>query len=86
MFNTQTANPARPGSPAGNVATASQMPERFIRLPEVITRTGLSRSSIYAAIQRGAFPASVSLGGKSVAWLESEITAWQGARIATRTH
>ncbi|MEN3813648.1 AlpA family phage regulatory protein, partial [Chromobacterium piscinae] len=44
----------------------------------------LSRSSVYDAIKRGSFPAPVSLGGKSVAWLSSEIDVWMAGRIAAR--
>ncbi|MFA1667573.1 helix-turn-helix transcriptional regulator [Chromobacterium piscinae] len=56
----------------------------FMRLPEVISTCGLSRSSVYDAIKRGSFPAPVSLGGKSVAWLSSEIDVWMAGRIAAR--
>lgn len=76
-----TTQPAATGK-----ADTSAKAERFLRLPEVMSRTALSRSGIYAAIQRGEFPHSIPLGGKSVAWLESEITAWQDARIAHRQH
>lgn len=58
--------------------------ERFLRLPEVIHQCGLSRSTLYDLIARNAFPAQVSLGGKNVAWLQSEITAWMAERIAHR--
>ncbi|HEM8703424.1 MULTISPECIES: helix-turn-helix transcriptional regulator [Enterobacter] len=58
--------------------------ERFLRLPEVIHQCGLSRSTLYDLIARDAFPAQVSLGGKNVAWLQSEVTAWMAERIAHR--
>lgn len=58
--------------------------ERFLRLPEVIHQCGLSRSTLYDLIARDAFPAQVSLGGKNVAWLQSEVTAWMSERIAHR--
>ena len=54
---------------------------RFIRLPEVITRTGLKRSSIYAAVLAGTFPAQIPLGERAVGWDESEVSAWIEARI-----
>ncbi|KGI65692.1 hypothetical protein LA04_02400 [Enterobacter sp. UCD-UG_FMILLET] len=57
--------------------------ERFLRLPEVIHQCGLSRSTLYDLIAREAFPAQVSLGGKNVAWLQSEVTAWMAERIAS---
>lgn len=58
--------------------------DRFMRLPEVIHTTGLSRSTLYDLISREQFPAQYSLGGKNVAWLASEIDDWVQARIAQR--
>ena len=52
------------------------MSARLIRLNEVIFRTGLSRSRIYQYINEDKFPANVSLGGRSVAWVDFEITQW----------
>lgn len=57
------------------------MATTLIRLPEVIARTGLQRSSIYAAVQAGTFPAQIPLGERAVGWDESEISAWIEARI-----
>lgn len=57
------------------------MPIRILRLPEVKERTGLSRSTIYLYIARGAFPGSISLGPRAVGWVESDIEAWLQARI-----
>ncbi|MFO1373112.1 MAG: AlpA family transcriptional regulator [Agitococcus sp.] len=49
----------------------------FIRKKEVMRRTGLSSSSIYDLMSRNLFPQSIKLaGGKSVAWLESDIEQW----------
>lgn len=50
--------------------------ERILRLPEVRTRTGLSRSAIYAKITQGRFPAPKKLGVKMVGWYESQIAQW----------
>lgn len=49
---------------------------RILCLPQVKTATGLSRSSIYAKVKDGQFPRYISLGARSVGWLESEIQAW----------
>lgn len=60
----------------------SSQPEiRFIRLPEVLALCGKSRSSIYAAIKKGEFPAPVKLSVRSSAWIKSEIAAWAEARV-----
>lgn len=54
----------------------------LIRLPEVLRRTALSKTSIYDLAKSGDFPASIPLGGKAVAWLESEVEQWIQSRIA----
>lgn len=53
----------------------------LIRIKQVIHKTGKSRSSIYAAIKEGTFPAPISLGPRSVGWIEAEINAWIESRI-----
>ena len=57
------------------------MTHRMLRLHEVIRRTGMSRSSIYKAMSENRFPAQISLGARSVAWLEDEIDEWLQQRI-----
>lgn len=57
---------------------------RFIRLKEVMHITGLGRSSIYNYMAEGRFPKTVSLGGRAVAWVESEIQDWMLGRISGR--
>ena len=57
------------------------MSKRFIRLPEVKVKTGLSRSSIYLRMSNGGFPQSISLGGRAIAWLDSDIFQWLDDRI-----
>ena len=59
----------------------SENPPSFIRLPRVKERTGLSRSSIYAKIEVGAFPPPINLGARAVAWIDHEIAAWMHARV-----
>lgn len=57
---------------------------RIIRLKEVMLLTGLSKSSIYRYADGKAFPQAVSLGGRSVGWVESEITQWLQGRMNER--
>jgi len=52
------------------------MSKKFIRLPEVKNKTGLSRSSIYLRMSNGEFPQSISLGGRAIGWLETDIDQW----------
>ena len=68
--------------------------KRFIRLPEVLTRTGFGRTSIYRKMEEGSFPRSVKLGGpledhnvfdsRAVAWIEDEVDQWIESRIGDR--
>ena len=57
---------------------------KFLRLPEVISVTGLSRSALYRLIAEGTFPPSIRIGGRSVAWCDEEVNAWIEERI--RSH
>ena len=52
------------------------MVNKILRLPQVKSQTGLSRSTIYLRIKNKEFPESISLGGRAVGWLESDIQAW----------
>ena len=54
----------------------------LIRIGQVRARTGLSRSTLYAYIQEGRFPAPVSISERCVAWVEAEIDRWIAERIA----
>lgn len=55
---------------------------KFLRLPAVCERTGLSRTQIYRLEAEGKFCRRVKLGVATSAWVESEVQAWAAARIA----
>ena len=55
-------------------------PDRMLRAPQVIIRTGLSRSTIWRRVKAGDFPPPVELGVQAVGWPESEIVAWLESR------
>lgn len=57
---------------------------RFLRLPDVIRLTGLSKSTIYKMVKEGQFPRSVPIYGSSVAWPASEVSEWTQSRIKIR--
>lgn len=59
---------------------------RLIRIREVIRLSGISRSFIYQLCSDNLFPKSIQLvpGGKSVAWLESEVIDWIDSRVKAR--
>ena len=54
--------------------------DRLLRLAEVRTRCGLSRSSLYRKMREGSFPAPLKVGVRAVRWPESEIEAWLATR------
>lgn len=56
----------------------------FVRLPAVLERTGLSRSTIYSMVEKGEFPKPVKLSERAVAWPDYEIAAWVDSRLADR--
>ena len=68
--------------------------KRFIRLPEVLSRTGYGRTTIYRKMEEGTFPRSVKLGSppidpnvfdtRAVAWIEDEVDQWIDSRIEDR--
>ena len=53
----------------------------ILRLPAVKARTGLSRSTIYLRVSDGSFPSPISLGARSVGWVESDIEEWISHKI-----
>lgn len=57
------------------------MIQRILRLPQVKTFSGLSRSTIYLRISEGLFPRPLQLGRRMVGWPEAEIAALNAARI-----
>lgn len=61
------------------------MTHTILRLPDVKTSTGLSRSTIYLRIAQGVFTKPVSLGGRAVGWPASEVAVLNAARIAGKT-
>lgn len=59
------------------------MADRHLRRPAVEELTGLSRSTIYDLMAKGAFPRPVRLTAKAVAWPESVIAEWLSQRPKT---
>ncbi len=52
------------------------MAARFIRMKEVMNRTGFARSTVYYHVKKGSFPKSVRLGPSLSVWVEAEVEAW----------
>ena len=74
--------------------TTPKQKHRFIRLNEVLSRTGFGRTSIYRKMEDGSFPKSLKLGGppkdpnvfdsRAIAWIEDEVDQWIESRIENR--
>ena len=74
--------------------TTPKQKHRFIRLSEVMSRTGYGRTSIYRKMEDGSFPKSLKLGGppkdpnefdsRAIAWIEEEVDQWIESRIQDR--
>ncbi len=57
---------------------------KLLRLPQVIERTALRRSTIYEMMTAGTFPKPVKLNFRSNGWLETEVEGFIESRIAQR--
>nr|WP_315486789.1 AlpA family transcriptional regulator [uncultured Undibacterium sp.] len=53
----------------------------ILRLPQILARTGISRSSVYSFIKAGTFPKPISLGARAIGFLSSDIDDWIASRI-----
>ena len=54
----------------------------ILRLPQVVAKTGISRSRIYEYMRReiDAFPQPVKIGIRSVGWRLAEVDEWLETR------
>jgi len=50
------------------------------KLPQVMTRTDLKKSTIYFWMSRGKFPKPMKIGDRAVAWRIADIEAWEAAQ------
>jgi prophage regulatory protein len=57
---------------------------QLLKLPVVIEKTGLGRSSIYAKVAAGEFPAPVRLSARAIAWRADAIENWVESRPTAR--
>jgi prophage regulatory protein len=53
---------------------------KYLRLPAVLDRTGLKKTTIYALQKTGSFPRNYPLSANAVGWLEAEVEAWLASR------
>lgn len=61
-----------------------QKPLRYIRRRDLVTKIGLSATTIYNLERSGDFPKHVLLTPRCAAWAEDEVDAWLEARKAAQ--
>lgn len=54
----------------------------ILRLPAVVARTGLPRSTIYQQMSDKQFPRPIKLGPRAVGWVEKDIDDWIDKKIS----
>lgn len=59
------------------------VPETLDRLPTVLDRVGTSKTTVYAMVKAGTFPAPVKIGQRAVAWRRSDVDAWIDSRVSS---
>ncbi len=47
--------------------------ESFLRLPQVLDRIPVSKSSWWAGVKSGRYPKSIKIGARTTVWLKSDI-------------
>ncbi len=67
-----------------NPNTTTNPSTKIIRLPQVMAKTGLSRSTVYNLIANSDFPKRISLSPRSMGFLEREVDAWIESRANQR--
>lgn len=80
---TQHSTNSRPSEGLVNFTPAK--PGQLLRLPAVMMRCGLGRSSIYAGVKNGTFPAPVRLSARAVAFREEDLDRWVSERVTVGT-
>jgi predicted DNA-binding transcriptional regulator AlpA len=55
--------------------------QQIIKLSEVQSFTGLSRSTIYRCAAKGTFPSPIKIGERSSGWIKLEVQEWLEDRI-----
>lgn len=56
--------------------TTADKPDRILRLPAVLERTGLSRSTLYRKIKAGTFPKQVAISVRCAGWHQAAVEMW----------
>lgn len=69
----------RSDTAAPQAANAAEPPETFLRLPQVLARVPVSKSTLWGWVRAGKFPKPIKLGPMTTVWRESDVSAWTAA-------
>ena len=59
-------------------------PLRILRFPEVVRKTGISRTGVYEKLRTGEFPEPVSLGERAIGFVEGEVDCYLSTLMRRR--
>lgn len=62
-------------------ATTAAHTDHILRLEAVLSRTGLSRATLYRKVKGGTFPQPIRISKRCVGWRDTAITEWLSNRI-----
>lgn len=63
-------------------SSETQPAQRLLRFPDIRSRTGLSRSTIWRLERQGGFPRHRRISANAVAWPEDEVLEWIRVKIS----
>lgn len=58
--------------------------QTVLTLPDVVKRTGVSRTRIYEMMEAGRFPKPIKIGARAIAFIADEVDGWVADRMAER--
>ena len=77
----QALHSATPQPHDNGVSITPKKPGKLLRLCAVVDRVSLAKSSIYAGVKAGTFPAPYRLSARAVGWLDSYLDKWISERV-----
>jgi prophage regulatory protein len=79
MLNAASPGQTEPPSPTSHASEGV----RLLPIEEVMLRSGMGRTALYARIKAGSFPAPAKVGSSS-RWLSTEVDQWVHHVMASR--
>ena len=71
-----------PNLPRPSDASAlRELADPMLRLPDVLVAIGVGRSTLYALVKKGQFPAPVHLTTRCRGWKKSHVDGWIASRV-----